>query len=369
MSTHDPAPRERRPGHRGCGRRLEVCAVALLALTATLAACGDGGGSVDEVRDARDGPNPGVVPTMVGGVDLGSLDPTTVLVGAELTFGSPLPSEQAAAEAYLTDPEVSAAIARRVFVAADGRHLADVAVLVLNGAELFDESVLAAFVHGAVSAAGGGPAAEVPVAGQTVLRAADPSGAVVAAGFREANLLVIVTGPSGPDVDLTVTRQLEARARGEVGSPTPVTPLVALPVGAAFIPVPTVGFAPIPPPEEEPPPEAPGLSGAIALEGRYGVVAGERRALVWAFAVDPGAYPSAEALDPALQGLAAARAGGTAPAVSEVGGRVVYAASNAPGTRSAQVFRHGGLVLLVEGNDAAQLDAVTTAWIAALPPG
>jgi hypothetical protein len=340
-----------------------------LALVVTLAACGDSGaGSVDEVRDARDGPNPGVVPTIAGGVDLGSLDPSTVLVGAELTFGAPLPSEQAAAEAFLTDPEVSAALTRRAFVAADGRHLADVTVLVLNGAELFDEAVLAAFVDGAVSAAGGGSAVPVPMGGQTVLRAADPSGAVVAAGFREANLLVIVTGPSGPDVDLTATRQLEARARGEVGSPTPVTPLVALPVGAAFVAVPTVGFAPIPPPEDEPFPEVPDLPGAVALEGRYGVVAGERRALVWAFAVDPGAYPSAEVLAPALQGLAAARAGGTAPAVSEVGGRVVYAASNSPGTRSAQVFRHGGIVLLVEGNDAAQLDAVTTAWIAALGP-
>jgi hypothetical protein len=340
-----------------------------VAMVAALAACGDGGGgSVDEVRDVRDGPNPGVVPTIAGGVELGSLDPTTVLVGAELAFGAPLPSEQAAADAFLADPEVSAAVARRVFVAADGRHLADVTVLVLNGAELFDETVLSAFVDGVVSGAGGGPTTPVPIAGQTVLRAADPSGARVAAGFREANLLVIVTGPNGADVDLTVTRQLEARARGEVGSPTPVTPLVALPVGAAFVAVPTVGFAPIPSPEDEPPPEVPDLPGATAREGRYGVVAGERRALVWAFAADPDTYPSAEALDPALQALATGRAGGTAPAVSEVGGRLVYTATNEPGTRSAQVFRHGGLVLLVEGNDAAQLDAVTTAWIAALPP-
>lgn len=343
--------------------------MALLAFSGALAACGDGGsGSFDEVRDTRDGPNPGVVPTIAGGVDLGSLDPVTVLVGADLAFGAPLPSEQAAADAFLADPEVAGAVARRVYAAADGRHLADVVVLVLDGAELFDESVLAAFVDGAVSAAGGGPTAPVPIGGQTVLRAADPSGALVAAGFREANLLVIVTGPSGADVDFTVTRQLEARARGEVGSPTPVTPLVPLPVDGAFVAVPTVGFAPIPPPEDEPSPEVPGLPGAIAQEGRYGVVAGERRAIVWAFAVDPGTYPSAEALDPALQGLAAERAGGTAPAVSEVGGRIVYASSNPPGTSSAQVFRHGGLVLLVEGNDAGQLDAVTTAWIAALPP-
>lgn len=340
--------------------------LTLVVCVSTLGSCGGGRGEVDDVTVHRNSPNPGAVPTLVGGIDLGSLDLTTVLVGAGLAFGAPLPSGQAAADAFTTDPEVNAAVARRVYASDDGRHLADVVVLVLDGAELFDEGVLAAFVAGAVSAVGGAPATEVGLAGQTVERAASSTGSSVAIGFRAANLLVIVSGPVDADVVLTATRQLEARARGEIGGPDPKTPLVGLPVDAAFVPVPTVTFAPIPPPDQEQGPEPPSLPGASALEGRYGVVAGERRTVVWVFAADPAAYTSAEALEPAMEALAAARAGGRAPTHAEVGGRVVYAVANEPGTPSAQVFRHQGLVLLVEGDRPDQVDAVATAWIAAL---
>jgi hypothetical protein len=346
---------------RGCG-------LALAAVVLAATACGGGTGGSDSVTLDRSGPNPGAIPTIAGGVELPSLDPTTVLVGAELTFGTPLPSEQAAADAFTADPEVTAAIARRVFVAADGRHLADVVVLVLDGAELFDEGVLAAFEQAVVGATVDGAVTGVPLAGRTVLRAAGDGGRV-AIGFREGDLLTIVTGPTDTEVNLTVSRQLEALGRGEVGAPTPVTPLIPVPLDAAFVVVPTVAFAPIPPPEEEVGPEVPGLPGATALQGRYGVVAGERRTVVWAFTVDPGAYPSAESLDPAMQALAATRAGGTAPAAEELGGSVVYSSLNDAGTSSAQVFRHQGLVLLVEGDRPDQVMAVTTAWISALGPG
>lgn len=330
------------------------------------AACGGGGaGGAGSITDHRDGPNPGPIPTITGGVVLPAVDPRAVLVGAELTFGSPLPSEQAAADAFTADPEVSAAFARRVFVAADGRHLTDVVVLVLNGAEFFDEGVLAAFEQEAVGAVVNGAVTGVPLGGRTVLRAAGEAGGVVI-GFREGNLLTLVTGPTDTEVDLTVSRQLEALARGEAGSPTPITPLVAIPTDAAFVAVPTVMFAAIPPAAEETGPEVPSMTGATAVQGRYGVVAGERRTVVWAFSVDPTVYPSAEALDPAMQALAAARAGDTAPKASELGGRVVYASTNAAGTPSTQVFRHQGIVLLVEGDRPDQVDAVTTAWIAAL---
>jgi hypothetical protein len=104
------------------------------------------------------------------------------------------------------------------------------------------------------------------------------------------------------------------------------------------------------------------------VQGRYGVVAGERRTVVWAFTVDAGTYPSAEALDPALQALAATRAGGTAPQALELGGRLVYSSTSEPGAPSAQVFRHQGLVLVVEGDRPDQVAAVASAWIAALGP-
>ena len=96
------------------------------------------------------------------------------------------------------------------------------------------------------------------------------------------------------------------------------------------------------------------------------MVAGERRSVVWVFTLDFATYPSAEALAPALPGLVAARADGTAPEALEVVDRVVLASTNPDGRPSARVFRHQGLVLLVEGDRASQLDAVVSAWITAL---
>jgi hypothetical protein len=341
-----------------------VGAVVVLGL---LAGCSSGGGRPDELGDDRDRRNPGPLPTMPGGVELAAVDPAVVLSGTELAFGTPLPSEQAAADGYTTDPEVATGLARRVFWAPDGRRLGDVLVLALEGSELFDDDALDAFQRGIVSGLGGGATTAVEVAGRRVLRAAGPDGAALA--FREGNLLTVVRSPVAGDAELVVTRQLEAIARGEPGPPGPVTPMIAVPGGAAFIPMASVAFEPIPPPEEEPGPEVPVFPGAISTEGRYGVVAGERRSVVWAFAVDLATYPSAEALAPALPAFVAARAAGTAPQAVELVDRVVLASTNPDGVPSARVFRHQGLVLLVEGDRADQLDAVVSAWISELGPG
>ena len=67
--------------------------------------------------------------------------------GDGLAYGQPLPSQQAAAEAYLEDPEVAAVIARRLHSRADGRLIGEVLLLDLDGAEIFDEAVLDAFVE------------------------------------------------------------------------------------------------------------------------------------------------------------------------------------------------------------------------------
>lgn len=335
---------------------------------AVVAACsGGGGGRPDQLADDDDGPNPGPLPTLAGGVELPALDPATVLVGAGLAFGTPLPSEQAAADAFTADPEVSQVIARRVFVAADGRRLGDVLVLVLDGSEFFDTAALRAFQRATVGGIGGGSVRNAEVGGRTVLRSS--SSDRVSYGFREGNLLTIVTGAVDADAQLSVRLQLEAMGRGEVGTPEPVTPLIAIGSGAAFIPMATVSFEPIPPPEDEPGPEVPTLPGATGVEGRYGVVAGERRSVVWAFTLDLATYPSAESLAPALAELAVARADGAVPQASQIGDRVVLASTNPDGEPSSRVFRHQGLVLLVEGNRPSQLDAVVSAWIAALGPG
>jgi len=341
---------------------------ALSMLSLALAACTSGGGT-DDVTDQRADPNRGVVPTIPGGVELGRLDPATVLAGTDLAFGAPLPSEQAAADAFTEEPEVTSALARRVFDRANGRRLGDALVLVVDGAAIFDDDALAAFVDAAVGAIGRGLPRTERIGAQGVIRAANSDGTRFAVGFLIADVLTIVSGASDADVTLTVTRQIEARSRGDIGSATPTTPLVPVEPESVFVAIPTVGFEDIPPPEEEAAtPEPPTVEGASAVIGRYGVVAGERRTTVWVLSFHPSAYPWAESLDPVMEALAIARADGVAPTPTEIGGRVVYESVDEPGTRSAHVFRHGALVLVVEGDQADQVEAVATAWIAALGP-
>lgn len=331
-----------------------------------MAGCSGGGrAEVDELTERRDGHNPGPTPTLAGGVELAAVDPAAVLVGAGLAFGAPLPSEEAAVEAFTDAPEVTTALVRRVHDVGDGRRLAMVTVLTLDGRKVFDEGVLRAFADAMVASLGGGPARPAVLAGRDVLQVTGPSEVTV--GFLQGDLLVVVRGPS-TDALGVATRQLEAIGRGEVGSAAPLTPLMPTSAESPFVPVPTVAFAPIPPPEDEPPPQPPALAGATALQGRYGVVGGERRTVVWAFALDVATYPSAEAVVPAMQSLAAGRAGAPTAVGVETIDRVVFGATGPEGTPTVRAFRHRGLVLVVEGAHADQVDAVTTAWIAALGP-
>ncbi len=340
-------------------------AATLLAGALLVAGC-TGDDPVSGDADAIDETDPAVgpLPTLAGGIELAAVDPLRVLVGDGLAFGRPLPSQQAAADAFTAEPEVAAAVTRRVHSLPDGRLVGDVVVLVLDGPQIFDEAVLGVFVRGVVGALGDGTSTDATLGGRTVVRSRSPTEAVL--GFREGNLLVVVRGAVDEEVTMLAERQLNAIGAGLVGAPEPLTPLVPTSPEAAFVPVPTIAFQPIPPPEVELPPEPPGLPGSTGLQGRYGVVAGERRTVTWAFAVDPAAYPSAEALDPVMAALASGRAGGAPVEAVEVGDRVVQRATGGRGVASARVFRHEGLVLLVEGADPAQVDAVVSAWIAAL---
>lgn len=357
MTTPDDQP-PRRDGRRRWGALL--LGGALLA-----AACsgGDGDGGPRESADDR-GPRSGAVPTLPGGLELTPVDPRRVLVADGLTFGQPLPSQQLAADAFTEDPEVISALVRRVYARADGRLVGEALVLTLEGAAVFDQEVLDAFATGVVAALGDGEAEATELAGRATFRSGGSAGTAI--GFLEGNLLVVVRGADDHDVGVVVERQLAAIAAGAMGPAEPVTPLIPVSIGAAFVPAPTIAFQPIPPPEEEPAPEPPVLPGATGVEGRYGVVAGERRTTVWAFTVDPGVYPSAEALEPAMAALVSARAGGAPAEGVEVVDRVVQRATGAEASPSARAFRHQGLVLLVEGLDPAQVDAVVSAWIAAL---
>ena len=328
----------------------------------------DGGGRPDELTEQRDGPNPGALPTLPGGVELTRTEATVALVGAGLAYGTPLPSEQVAADALMGTPEVAGVLVRRVYDTPEAARLGDLLAVTIDASEVFDEAALEAFRAGLVEGLVGGVARPGDIAGRPVLAAAGPDRAAVA--WWEGDLLAVVLAPARADADAIVARQLEARARGDVGALDPVTPMAALPPEAAFVAVPNVAFAPVPPPEEEPPgPETPALPGASALQGRYGVVAGERRTLVWSFAMDPLAHPTAESVAPVLGPLVSGRAGGAPAEAAEVVDRIVVSATVAEGERSARAFRHQGLVLLVEGERPDQLDAVVTAWITALGPG
>ena len=329
------------------GRR-SLAAVVLVGVLITGSCSSGGGGSeADTATTPTEGPNAAVLPTLAGGLELTAVDPTQVLTGRGLSYGLPLPSEQAAADAFLEDPEVAAVTARGVYSLLDGRRVGDVLVLTLDGAELFDQTVLDAFVRGVVASAGGEPQADVDLAGHTTIRSRSDTETVI--GYVEGNLLVIVRGPDEHDTGVVVERQLSSLAAGVVGAPDPRTPLVSLPIDAAFIEVPTVDFQPIPPAEEEPPPEPPPMAGATSVLGRYGVVAGERRTTVWAYTVDPQTFPWAEPLEAALPGLASSRTGGAPSTASRCSVGWCRAPTGRRGRPRRRAFRHGALVLLVEG--------------------
>lgn len=348
---------------------LRWLAALLLALAVMGSACTAGDGSPAGPTTSDAGPNAGTPPTLAGGVELASVPPSRVLVGEGLAFGTPLPSQQVAADVFTDDPEVASALVRGVFSRTDGRLIGEVLALTLDGGEVFDQDVLDAFVSGVVAALGDGSHDELAVGERTVLRSRSEEGVVL--GFLEGDQLVLVRGANERDIEVVVERQLAAIAAGVDGSVDPVTPLVPVPIDAAFVAVPAVAFQPIPPPEEEPvlePVAPPDLPAATAVQGRYGVVAGERRVTVWAYAVDPAVYGSAEALTPAVAAMVSARAGGAAADGVELIDRVVQRATGGDGASSVSAFRHGSLVLLVEGADPAQVDAVVAAWIVALAP-
>src|SRR5690606_41366180 len=103
-------------------------------------------------------------------------------------------------------------------------------------------------------------------------------------------------------------------------------------------------------PEEEPvSPSPPALAVAAAAQGRYGVIAGERRTVVWALALDPAAHPSAESVAPLLGPLVAERAGGAPTGATGLIDRIVVSADAPVGAGSARAFLPQAPALLAEG--------------------
>jgi hypothetical protein len=302
-------------------------------------------------------------PTLVGGVALDPVDPGSLVVGHDLSFGTALPSTDAALAVLTETAEVMSVMSRRVYDTPSAEPRADLAVLTLDGEAFYDEAA----VDGWVAAFVGRLVDAEPVPGEigdvAVVRAG--AGPRAALGFRRGDALVVVEGTEA-HAEWVGTVMLQGLAAGEEPRPWPATPLLALPVDGAFAAVPGVGFPPFPPDDPEPAPAPPPFPGTTAVEGRIGVVGGERRATVWSIATDPNTHPTAESLIADIDALVSGRAGGAAASRDEVSGRIVTGADGPAGTRSARAFLHGRLVVLVEGADAAQVDAIVTAWVTAL---
>jgi hypothetical protein len=364
-----------RTDHRAVRRRAQryrprpraAAAAVLVVLLAGAPGCSSDGGSDERLPFGLDGPaapapTGGPPVTLPGGVDLPRRDPASVLVGPGLAFGSQLPSTTAGLVELEATEEVRSTLGRRVYDQPSARLLAELSVLVLDGKAFHDERTLERWVASFVGRLAGAEPRRARVEGRPVVRAGTGGRAVL--GLRRGSLLVLVSG-SPDEVEWVTVLMLQGLRTDDPPRPWPATPLALLDATAPFVPVPGVEFVPFPPAEDEPPPAPPPLAGTLATQGRIAVVGGERRATVWSMATDPGVYPTAEELAPAIDALVGSRSGGS-PSVTELEDRLVTAADGPPGGTSARAFHHGNVVVLVEGRDPAQLDAVATAWVRAL---
>src|SRR3546814_3302602 len=171
----------------------DVCSADLgtiMVLTLALTACSGGGSSAPDAAGGGGGQRKEApIPTLAGGVELAAVDPASVLTGANLAFGAPSPREDAAAQSFTSSPEVRAATARRVYEAADGRRLGDVVVLSLDGSEMFDDAVLAAFQDALVAGLAVGDVRDLALPGRRTIAATGEAGGVVVFRDRKSTRL------------------------------------------------------------------------------------------------------------------------------------------------------------------------------------
>jgi hypothetical protein len=364
-----------RTDHRAVRRRAQrfrprprAAAAAVLAVVLVAGpACSSDSGSEERLPFGLDGPavsapTAGPPVTIPGGVDLPRRDPASVLVGPGLAFGSQLPSATAGLAELEATEEVRSTLGRRVYDQGSARLLAELSVLVLDGTAFHDERTLERWVVSFVGRLAGSEPRRARIEGRPIVRAGAGGRAVL--GLRRGSLLVLVSG-ARDETDWVAALMLQGLRTDDPPRPWPATPLAFMAADVPFVPVPGVEFVPFPPAEDEPPPAPPVLAGTLATEGRIAVVGGERRATVWSLATDPGVYATAEELAAAIDALVGSRTGGST-SITELGDRLVTAADGPPGGTSTRAFHHGNVVVLVEGRDPAQLDAVATAWVRAL---
>ncbi len=308
---------------------------------------------------------PRLIPSQL---DVERLEPATVLVADGIAFGTALPNDQRALETYVADPAVLDGVARIAYDSASAALIGDVTVLSIEPGAFHDEEVLDAFVVGVVEATGGRAISE-DVDGRPTLRATGTDGTSVRALAHE-NLLVLVQGADDIAVRRVVAGMGAAVTAGRSGDGVLHTPILTLAAGELFIPVSTVGFEPYPDGEEVPPaPALPGPAGAVAgAEARLAIVAGERRGTTWVIAASTAVFLEAEALEPAVVELVQARLRSEVATV-QVGRRVVHGAGPDRAGAVIRAFRHHNLVVVIQGREIDQVDAIVSAWSDAIGTG
>lgn len=303
-------------------------------------------------------------------LELGNRDPASVLTGDGLLFGDPGPEALLASQGFESDPLVQSAATRGVYSADTLESVATVSALGLAPGVFTSAAAVDGYVRGlAVGVAGGD---DTPVDAQLGaldgFAASSESRSVIT--FRLDNVVVLVAASSPAGARIVAAAMVNATVGGAVADPGTTTPFAVLDPAAAFVALNGFVFAPFPTDEEKvvlafeplPVPLIDGMGGLP--QGRLVVLGNEIRASAWALPASPDSYASAEALVDPMRLLAAARSGGE---VSEqvVAGRTIY---KGDASEPIRVFRLANLVLVVDGLDAANADAVVAEWARSLDP-
>jgi hypothetical protein len=186
--------------------------------------------------------------------------------------------------------------------------------------------------------------------------------------FRLDNVIVLVTAPTSDGARTLAATMAEAALSGSGGGGSTVTPFGEVPPSSAFVDLNGFGFIVFPNDEEKtdlayeplPVPLVDGLAGLP--EARLVVIGNEIRGAAWVLPTARTSYASAEDLVEPMRLLAAARSGGE---VTEevVNGRTVFAGDTAA---SVRVVREENLVLVVDGIDPVNADAIVAEWLGSL---
>ena len=297
-------------------------------------------------------------------IDFGDRDPTSLLAADGFVFGGPEPETVLAADGIGSDPLVQRALARTVYSAETGEELATLLAVVLEPGVFTSAAAVNGFVGGLATGLIGtdDPPMPVPIGGFDGFAASSGQRSIVA--FRVDNVVVMVEADSPATAGAVGEAVAVADSTGAGVDSTTMTPFSDVDPFSVFSPLAGFEFAVFPTDEEKvdlpfeplPVPTLDGLAGFPV--GELVVIGNEIRGAAWAVPVSRASYASAEDLIEPMRNLAATRSGGAATE-QVIAGRTVYGGD---AVESIRVFRHENLVLVVDGFDRVNADAIVAAW-------